>query len=394
MEPFRLLRCLIPMSPRYGFALSALAATLLCSPLVLAQAAPGQPQTTVALHPDLLPLAGFGAWKASDAASLPGEPSFSLVNANKAALEESSPQQSAVKTYSNPQGKLLHVEALELKDASGALAVYSTLSQPGMHEIKGLGTMAEAGDGGVLFVTGASVAVAFPAGPPDLPTLQALAEVMPKPTGSQSLQPLLPTLLPMRGLLPGSLRYAMGPRSYMAEGGVLPAQGLGWDKDAEAVTARYSDRRGTETLTLLLYPTPTIAGPHLRMIDSELAGLGTGFVQAKARREGALLAIANGTFSAEAAQALVENSHIHQIATTDRAMPTPEAVETRKTFGTLANIIVFSGVLCLAAVLLGLFLGGGRALIRVMRGKPAATEAEFLSLHLDPQNPTPMFSKE
>ena len=75
-------------------------------------------------------------------------------------------------------------------------------------------------------------------------------------------------------------------------------------------------------------------------------------------------------------------------------MVTPDVVETRKTFGLLANIIIFSGVLCLAAVLLGLFLGGGRALVRVLRGKPPATEAEFLSLHLDPQNPVPIFSKE
>ena len=69
-------------------------------------------------------------------------------------------------------------------------------------------------------------------------------------------------------------------------------------------------------------------------------------------------------------------------------------VETKKTFGLLANVIVFSGVLGLAAVLLGLFLGGGRALLRVLRGKSAATEAEFLSLHLEPQNPAPALSKE
>jgi hypothetical protein len=35
-------------------------------------------------------------------------------------------------------------------------------------------------------------------------------------------------------------------------------------------------------------------------------------------------------------------------------------------------------------LLLGLFLGGGRALIRVLRGKPVSsvTEEEFISLHL------------
>jgi hypothetical protein len=36
----------------------------------------------------------------------------------------------------------------------------------------------------------------------------------------------------------------------------------------------------------------------------------------------------------------------------------------------------------LAAIVLGLFFGGGRALIRVMQGKPAATEPEFLRIDL------------
>lgn len=75
-------------------------------------------------------------------------------------------------------------------------------------------------------------------------------------------------------------------------------------------------------------------------------------------------------------------------------MPTPEVIETRRTFGLFANIITFAMVLAAAAVLLGLFLGGGRAVIRMLQGKPAATEAEFLSLHLAPQkNPTPAFSQ-
>jgi hypothetical protein len=36
-------------------------------------------------------------------------------------------------------------------------------------------------------------------------------------------------------------------------------------------------------------------------------------------------------------------------------------------------------------VVLALFLGGGRAAIRVMQGKPAATEPEFL--HIDLSGP-------
>ena len=44
--------------------------------------------------------------------------------------------------------------------------------------------------------------------------------------------------------------------------------------------------------------------------------------------------------------------------------------------------MVFSGVGALAALLLGAFLGFGRAWVRVLLGKPAATEPEFLRLDL------------
>ncbi len=390
------------MRLRFGFALSALLTTLIGSSFLSAQGTGAHAgQTSVVLQPDLLPASGFGDWKAAGSAAAGSEPAFSLVNANKQALEECNPERSAVENYTNGQGKTLHVEAVEFHDASGALAAFSVLSQPGMREMKDLGTEAKEGEGGTLVLSGATVLVAFPsslaetpARLADVPTLKALVEVLPKPVGSQALQPMLPTLLPTRGLVPGSVRYALGSRSYMAEGGVLPAADLGWDKEAEAVTAKYNDRRGAETLTLLLYPTPTIAGPHQRGVEALLPGLGPSFQNAKARREGALVALANGTFSPDAAQALVENTHLHQVASTDKAMPTPEVVETRKTFGLLANVIIFSGVLGMAAALLALFLGGGRALVRILRGKPASTEAEFLSLHLEPQNATPIFSKE
>ena len=48
----------------------------------------------------------------------------------------------------------------------------------------------------------------------------------------------------------------------------------------------------------------------------------------------------------------------------------------------LTSILVFCGVGALAAVILALFLGGGRAAIRVLQGKPAATEPEFLRIDL------------
>ncbi len=98
-----------------------------------------------------------------------------------------------------------------------------------------------------------------------------------------------------------------GPATYAAEGGVLPAHSMGWEKSAEAVTAQYDDRRGKETLTLLLYPTPMIAGSFAKAIKDGLGGMGPGFEQARVRREGELVALASGSFSGDDAQRLVDD---------------------------------------------------------------------------------------
>ena len=56
-----------------------------------------------------------------------------------------------------------------------------------------------------------------------------------------------------------------------------------------------------------------------------------------------------------------------------------------KTSQLLLGIAMLVIVGCSAAVLLGFFLGGGRALYRVARGKPVSSvyEEEFIRLHLE-----------
>ena len=92
-----------------------------------------------------------------------------------------------------------------------------------------------------------------------------LIDRLPKVGGSAEIAPMLPTLLPTKGLDAESLRYALGPAGYRAMGGVLPAEMVGFDKSAETVTAKY---KGGGVLTLLLYPTPEIAGEHERAIEA------------------------------------------------------------------------------------------------------------------------------
>ena len=222
----------------------------------------------------------------------------------------------------------------------------------------------------------------------DVASLEPLARAMPKVFGGAGAVPILPTLPPVKGLVGGSLRYALGPVSYAAEGGVLPAASLDWKMEPEAVTVRYDDARGKETLTLLMYPTPTIAESAAKTIQGEVPELKDG--RARLRQDGVLVLLATGSFAGDAAQQMITKIHLSQMTFNQDAHP-PFKVVAAQTFTLLENIAVLSCVLGAGAVLLGLFLGFGRAGYRVLRGKPAAVEVEFLSLHLAPQNKPAVF---
>lgn len=331
----------------------------------------------------------FAGWKLSTGSKEPPAAStLSLTTFSKQALEECGPQRSLVEDYSRA-GRSMHIEAVEFGDRTGALSAFTLVEQPGMRREAEVGSADAVGDGAVLFTVGDTLVLASPAGALDLPALKDLAKALPKVTGSRGVAPLLPSLAPAENLVPGSLRYALGPATYAAEGGVLPANSLGWDKSAEAVTAGYDLKKGHETLTLLLYPTPQIAEAMERTLRGGIHGLGPSFSTAAVGRENELVKVASGSLTAAQAEGMLSGVHLRQEVAIDRYMPPVFHAEVQKTFSLLQNIAILFCVLGVSAVLLGFFLGGGRALIRVMQGKPAATEPEFLSLHLAAQNPAP-----
>jgi hypothetical protein len=204
-----------------------------------------------------------------------------------------------------------------------------------------------------------------------------LIDHLPKAVGTAGLSPMLPSLLPAKGLDADSVKYALGPLGYAAMGGVAPADAVGFDKSGEAITARY---KGGGVLTLLLYPTPAIAGDRGRAIEAAMNAQGAATI--KLRREGPMLAIASGAWPATEAQKMVDSIHLRSEVSFDKPMPLEFHAEVAKTYSLLQSIAIFCGVGALAAVVLGLFLGGGRAAVRVMMGKPAATEPEFLRIDL------------
>jgi hypothetical protein len=135
-------------------------------------------------------------------------------------------------------------------------------------------------------------------------------------------------------------------------------------------------------VTLVLYPTPEIAGEHQRMIEQAMKQQRAAAGTVVLRRDGPLVAVTSGAWKADAAQAMVEGIHLRTEVTFDKPMPVEFHAEVRKTYSVLMQVVIFSAIGFLAALVLGLFFGGGRALIRVMQGKPAASEPEFLRIDL------------
>jgi hypothetical protein len=258
------------------------------------------------------------------------------------------------------------VTVYQFDDATGAYAAYSYLRKNSADHV---------------MLSGVSVVVSNLKLYPDATAalLKTVQVGLPKIGGTKSLPPLLPTYLPAQGLKRETVKYALGPVGYQAIGGVLPPQIVGFDKAAEVVTAKYE---GKGTLTMLLYPTPQIAGDHGRQIEAEVNRVGASAGTVKLRREGPLVLLTTGAWRPAEAQQMVENIHLRNQLTWNKPMPPEFHSEVRKTVSLLTSILLFCGLGALAAVVLALFFGGARAAIRVMQGKPAATEPEFLRIDL------------
>jgi len=279
------------------------------------------------------------------------------------------------------------VTVYRFMDASGAISAFDYFRKPGTAYLDRRLVDQVAADGtgsGVVFRSGVNIVrESFNLHGDHVDALsKELIEHLPKVGGTAAMAPLLPTLLLAKWLDADSVRYALGPVGYAAMGGVLPADVVGFDKSAETVTAR-SKTGGV--LTLVLYPTPQIAGDYGRAIEvvmNQQVAAGNSAGTVKLRREGPLVAMTSGSWSVVDAQKMVDGIHLVNELTFDKPMPLEFHAEVKKTYSLLVSIAIFCGIAGLAALVLGLFFGGGRALIRVMQGKPAASEPEFLRIDL------------
>jgi hypothetical protein len=376
----------------------SLLATVLLAPFLLTQTLGGQSpsssQRVVAteMAVPLLPesFAGFELQGKLDKTTAPGTADA----ANAQVLVEDGFRDFASGSYKSSVNTVT-IRAMRFADATGAYSAYTFYRVPGMAP-EDIGKGGAANGDRVLFWNGATVVAAKfdHLTAMSAEALRELADKVPMVGGSAGVPPSLPGYLPRTDLVPTHTRYALGPETYARSGGVLPVALIDFSKSPEVLSGAFNLRSGEGTLTIIEYPTPQIAAMRQRAIAAYLkAGnqpqqpftdaLEMSNRQALAtRRSGLLVAVTSGGFDATDARKLLDKVNYQASVTWNN--PAGYISEPTKAARLLVNVVTFCLITCGATLLLGIFLGGGRALYRIARGKPASSveDMEFIKLNL------------
>jgi hypothetical protein len=313
---------------------------------------------------------------------------------NAAALKEYDFTQAQLASYKR-NGETLTLRALRFHDASGSYGAYSFYRQNGWPK-EDVGAGAASNHNRVLFWVGDTLVDAnfSRIEPMSGSELREVASRLPSPDGSRALAPPILSNLPQSSLDGQTTHYALGPAGYQGAGGVLAPDLVGFDRGAEAVTSNYSLRSGVATLTIIDYPTPQMAAAQESKIraylkagaqaqpawpkplqDSDPASL-------EVRRSGPLVAIVSGDAIPDESHKLLATVHYEANLI---SIPQPggesDVSKTSRLLLGIAGLVIIGAS---AAILLGFFLGGGRALYRIARGKPVSSvyEEEFIRIDL------------
>jgi uncharacterized protein DUF6599 len=343
----------------------------------------------------LLPtsFSGWDSATATQSAAKPVTDPMQTDPSSAAALKEYGFTDAVFRDYTR-EGETLKVKALRFADASGAYGAYSFYRKSGWPK-EDVGTGAASDHNRVLFWIGNVVVdsqfsrISAMSGS----ELRELAATIPVPAGNKSLSPPILASLPQKEIDGQTTHYAVGPAGYAGSGGVLPPELVGFDRGAETATATYSLRSGPATLTIIDYPTPQMAAAEEKGIATYLKAGNTpqhpftkplqdsNPAAIEVRRVGPLVAVVSGDAITDEAHKLLLSVHYEADMS---PVPGEPNTEIRKTAQLLVAIITLVIVMFVAAVLLALFLGGGRALYRYLRGKPISSvyDEEFIRIDL------------
>jgi hypothetical protein len=355
----------------------------LAASCVFAQSASAVPKNA---GQTLLP-ASFSGW-VQEGAPRTGTAPAAIDAANADVLSEYGMKDFAAGAYRHGSSQV-RLRAMRFADATGAYGAFTFYRKPGMRP-EAIGSGGAGNESEIVFWSGVTVVDATfeSSAVNERASLKALSAALPPAGGSSGVAPTLPDYLPAKALDKTTVRYAIGPRAYTRGGGVLPPDAIDFSRDAEVVTAQYSAGNGAGTLTLIEYPTPQMSIGAEKNLAALLKGpLPATLQQGNAaalsvNRSGPLVAVTSGNFSSAEARSLLAQVKYQADVTWNR--PGNTVNEVKNAASMLLGIAYLTAVLAACALLLGFFLGGGRALWRVMHGKPASTiyEEDFISLNL------------
>lgn len=345
--------------------------------------------TTVSMPPTPLLPDSFGPWHATGTAD-------NALSFDPAVARELIVQRTDAKTYT-ADGATAVISAVQMTDSTGAYSGWTLKRAAATGEPlrpcaggNSLGSNCAVSAGRLLFWEGNTLVLIAPSGTHAVSagSFSELIGALPKPLGAKGRPPLLPTRLPAAGLLPETERYSVGPATYAAEGGTLPADVLDFAKSPEILTARYTGRGGDGLLTSIFYPTPTIAGVAQHALEKAIADrtLPAGMLSGSptVRRSGPIVALVTGDFTKAQAEKLANGVKYNAEVTWNKPEGYMDQFTISRTGNVVVQIIILVLTIVAAAAVLGVVFGGGRALIRKARGKPLSSleDAEIIKLDL------------
>ena len=273
--------------------------------------------------------------------------------------------------YTRP-GRKLKVQAIRFADASGAYSAFTTYKTPDMETLDMGGKNNESlgaslADRVLFYRQNILVQVMLDhVTPMTAGEMRELASLLPPAPDNGRNLPTLPTYLPKQSYVRNSARYVMGPVGLSQIGSPLPDQAVGFNQGAEVVTGNYTTSQGTATVILISYPTPAIAGEHLRAIEAlnqnpppaSSPALAPPFA---AKRSGPLVVVTAGAISKEDAKSLLASVTYDADVTWNQ---NTHFDKNNNVLGLLSNIIVLTAIILGLCLIAGIAFGGVRILAK------------------------------
>jgi hypothetical protein len=344
----------------------------------------------------------FGGWQISGPSRTSNDPAVADP-VNAAVLKEYGFTSFESATYTRDDGRKLSLKAARFADASGAYGAYTFYKTPVMVTEK-IGDGAASMNERVLFYRGNILvdAVFQKLSAMSAAELRELAQGLPLPPGNTRNLPGLPAYLPPQSYIKNSAKYVVGAAALQDLDTPVPAELVDFNAGAEVVLGNYNSSGGEATLMLIAYPTPQIAGDHLRRIEAARTSTSqpanrttpanaTPLLPTRIfdKRTGPIVVVAAGPLSQAEAKSLLASVNYDANVTWNE-----NTYFTKR--DNLANLLVNVIILCFIiigfALVAGVAFGGIRILAKRLfpdRVFDRAESREFISLHLSEKPPEP-----